>query len=444
MMIRKMCREAVPLTAGVLLLFFSFTMCSAQLMSGRLTTSFYGWQGRDTSLVKQNYLRAYENVQFNVGETHFFFNTNFQVSKDFGTVISSDPDLRLSSLVFQGRDLADMIDISVGRQFVFAGVGNGLMDGGVAKAKFLSGMVGVTAYGGYNVVQSRTINLKRNFSDNALYGAQVLFTPLTDGSIGLSYMNRSRKPEPFKAVRADSLFNPEVIEIEFAPVEEEYASVDAEYTLLRQKDGGRAIFNIYGRSDYDFNFERIARAQLFTRVSVLSNVNVTGEYLFRQPRVAFNSIFSVFETNSTQEAEGGVEYTPVPDLQTYVRYGYVSYTDDQSQRVRLGGTYHGVSISYTRNLGYEGDLNGVSLQAVYPVFERTLIPMIGFGYASYQVSQQAERNSVINGTLGATYRPMQMLSADIQLQWMRNRIYSNDARVFLKVSYWFSNRFLSF
>ncbi len=420
-----------------LLLFFSFTACTAQLMSGRFTTSFYGWQGRDTSLAKQNYLRAYENVQFNVGETHFFFNTNFQVSKDFGTVISSDPDLRLSSLVFQGRNIADMIDVSLGRQFVFAGVGNGLMDGGVAKARFLSGMIGVTAYGGYNVVQSRTINLKRNFSDNALYGAQILFMPVTDGSLGISYMNRSRKPESFKAVRADSLFNPEVIEIAYAPVEEEYASVDAEYTMSR-------VFNVYGRSDYDVNFERISRAQLFTRVSVLTNVNVTGEYLFRQPRVAFNSIFSVFETNSTQEAEGGIEYAPVPDIQTYVRYGYVSYTDDQSTRIRVGGTYRGVSVSYTRNLGYEGDLNGVSLQVVYPVFERTLIPMIGFGYASYQVSQQAEKNSVVNGTLGATYRPMQMLSVDIQMQWMRNRIYANDMRIFMKVSYWFSDRFLSF
>ena len=420
-----------------LLLFLSFATCAAQLMSGRFTTSFYGWQGRDTSLAKQNYLRAYENVQFNIGEPHFFFSTNFQVSKDFGTVISSDPDLRLSSLVFQGRNIVDMVDVSLGRQFVFAGVGNGLMDGGIAKARFFSGMIGVTAYGGYNVVQSRTINLKRNFSDNALYGAQILFMPVTDGSLGISYMNRSRKPEPFKAVRADSLFNPEVIEIAYAPVEEKYASVDAEYTMSR-------LFNVYGRSDYDVNFERISRAQLFPRVSVLSNVNVTGEYLFRQPRIAFNSIFSVFETNSTQEAEGGIEYAPVADIQTYVRYGYVSYTDDQSTRIRVGGTYRGVSVSYTRNLGYEGDLNGVLLQAVYPVFERTLIPMIGFGYASYQVSQQAEKNSVVNGTLGATYRPMQMLSADIQMQWMRNRIYANDMRIFMKVSYWFSDRFLSF
>ncbi|MDE3058044.1 MAG: hypothetical protein KGJ59_08820 [Bacteroidota bacterium] len=415
----------------------SFSLSSAQLMSGRFTTSFYGWQGRDTSLTKQNYLRAYENVQFNAGASRFFFNTNFQVSKDFGTVIGSDPDLRFSSLVLQGRNIAEMLDVSVGRQFVFAGVGNGLMDGGVVKARFLSGLIGLAAYGGYNVVQSHTINLKRNFSDNELYGAQILLTPLTDGSLSLSYMNRSRKPAPFKAVRADSLFNPEVIEIAYAPVEEEYASVDAEYALAN-------IFNVYGRSDYDVNFERISRAQLFTRVAVLSNVNVTGEYLFRQPRVAFNSIFSVFETNSTQEAEGGVEYTPAPEIRTYVRYGYVSYIDDHSQRIRVGGTYSGVSVSYTRNLGYEGDLNGVSLQAVCPLFERTLVPMVGFGYASYQISQQAEKNSVVNGTLGATYRPLQMLSANIQVQWLRNRMYSNDTRIFMQVSYWFSDRFLSF
>src|SRR5450830_496431 len=99
------------------IVFISFfvvaTTASAQLASGRFTTSFYGWQGRSASLEKQDYLRGYENVQLDFSHQHFSFNTNFQLSKDFGTVINTDPEMRLSSLTVRARDIADVANVSV-------------------------------------------------------------------------------------------------------------------------------------------------------------------------------------------------------------------------------------------------------------------------------------------------------------------------------------------
>lgn len=414
------------------LLVFAAT-ASAQLTSGRFTTSFYGWQGRSATLEKENYLRGYENVQYEFSQQRFSFHTNFQLSKDFGTIISTDPELRLSSLTLKARGIADLVDVSVGRQFVFAGVGNGLIDGGVAKAMFLDKKLGVTAFGGYNVIQSRTIDLKKSFPDNSLYGGQVTYEPVDNGIVGVSYMKRTRKPDPFTVVRADSLFNPYVVVMAFSPDEEEYASFDARYSVLNN-------VSLYGRSDYDFNFERISRTQLEARVGILSSLSATADYLFREPRLAYNSIFSVFNASSTQEIEAGLEYEVMPLLRTFARFATVHYTDDNSERITVGGTYDFVNLSYTQNFGYAGDLNGISVQAVYPMMERKLTPNIGIGYASYQVSDNAPKNTVFNSSVGATYRPEPSMSADAQVQWMHNPLYSNDVRVFLKVNYWFSER----
>ncbi len=415
------------------ILLFVTATASAQLATGRFTTSFYGWQGRNADLDIQNYMRGFENVQFDLSQQNFSFNTNFQYSKDFGTTIGTDPDLQLSSLVLRARNIADVGDISVGRQYVFAGVGNGLIDGAVAKAMLFDRRVGVTAYGGYNIIESRSIDLKESLPDNSLYGGQITVEPVENGIVGLSYMKMTRKPEPFTALRADSLFDPEVILIAYSPTEEEYASVDARYSFMNGA-------SLYGRSDYDFNFQRISRAEMEARVGIFSSLSATADYLYRQPEVAYNSIFSVFNTNSTQELEAGLDYEVMPLFHTFARYALVQYVDDNSQRVTVGGSYDIINVSYTQNFGYEGDLNGLSIQAVYPMMERKFVPNIGFGVAGYQMSDDAPKNTVVNGSVGATYRPLPAFSTDAQVQWMRNPLYSNNVRVFLKVNYWFSDR----
>lgn len=425
--------KAMKSTAIIVLIAIVVSASPAQLASGRLTTSFYGWQGRSASLAKQDYLRAYENVQLDFSRQLFSVSTNFQLSKDFGKVISTDPELRLSSLVVRARNIADLVDVSLGRQFVFAGVGNGLIDGAAAKATLFQKKVGVTAYGGYNVIQSRTINLDRAFPENSLLGGQVTVEPVDNGTVGLSYMKRTRKPEPFTALRADSLFNPYAVIIAASPFEEEYASVDCRYEFL-----GR--FDVYGRSDYDFNFERISRGQFYVRAGILQALNASVEYLFREPRIAYNSIFSVFTSNSTQEVELGVEYEVTPMVRTYGRFANVQYKDANSGRVTIGASADAVNVSYTHNLGYAGDLDGISVQAVCPMKERSFVPNLGFGLARYQLSDSDKKNTVLTTSVGTTYRPTPKLSADLQVQWMKNPLYANDLRLFAKVNYWFTER----
>ena len=415
------------------LILMCVSQAGAQSVSGRLTTSFYGWQGRDVNDAKLNFLRGYENVQFEANSGQFSFGTNLQVSNDFAASIGTDPELRLSSLVFKARRIADLVDVSVGRQFVFAGVGNGIIDGADLKFSFLQGKLGAQVYGGYNVVETRTLNWKKNLADNSLAGFQVTGSPIDNLLVGASYTNRRRSPDAFTVVRLDSLFNPYQVVLYSTPYEEEYASIDANYDVT-------TTINVYGRGDYDVNLERVSRAELNARVAVTPALAVTADILHREARLAYNSIFAVFNANSTQEVEGGVEYAFSPSFRTYARYGYVDYRDDNSQRLTIGGTYEFLSASFTRNIGFAGELNGIAIQAAYPLKDRVFVPMCAVGYGSYKISPDAETNNVFNGTLGLTYRPVPALSADIQAMYMQNRLYSNDTRIFLKVNYWFSTR----
>jgi hypothetical protein len=400
------------------------------MFTGRFTTSMYGWQGQKDSVTKQTYMRGYENVQLSLAGQRFGVYTNFQAANDFGTVINTDPELKLTQLVLRANGIAGLADVSVGRQFVFAGVGNGLIDGGLVKAALWDRRVGVTVYGGYNVVQSREINLNKSFADNSLYGAQVTVAPVDNGLVGISYMNRTRTTIRLKA---DSLFDPTEIINAHSPQEEQYTSLDARYSF---NEGAE----VSGRVDYDMDFERLSRAQGLARVLVMPALTVSAEYIFREPHIAYNSIFSVFNTSSTQEIEGGVEYEFSPVLKTYARYAHVQYTDESSGRLSIGGQYEFLNAAYTQNFGYAGELNGISVQAAYPVMEQKIIPSVALGYAGYKLDKDGPSNNVLSSSVGATYRPMPALSADLQFQYMSNTLYKSDARVFLKLTYWMNRQ----
>ncbi len=418
---------------GVSLSILLVSQTQAQFVTGRFTTSLYGWQGTDANASKLNFVRGYENVQLSANSGDFSFATNLQASNDFAAKIGTDPELRLSSLVLRARNIISLLDLSAGRQYVFGGVGNGIIDGLDLKSSLLGGLVSAQVYGGYNVMDTRVINWKKSLANNSFFGAQLTGRPLENLSLGLSYMNRRREPDAFTVVRLDSLLNPYLVTLYSTPYEEEYASVDANYDVLPD-------VNLYGRGDYDLNFERISRAELNARVGVLTSLYLTADVLHREPRVAYNSIFAVFNSNSTEEVEGGADYLIGAAIRTYARYAFVRYRDDNSQRLTLGGTYDIVSASFTHNFGFAGDLNGIALQAAYPLRDRVFIPMISAGYGSYKISPEAATNNVVNGSLGLTYRPVPSASANIQMQYTQNRLYSSDVRIYLNFTYWFSDK----
>ncbi len=98
------------------------------------------------------------------------------------------------------------------------------------------------------------------------------------------------------------------------------------------------------------------------------------------------------------------------------------------------------SASFSWNTGYGGELAALSANAGYPLFDNKLTPTIMAGYASYKLSEHAPQSDAMSLGAGAVYRPIPLLSLDMQVQWLQNNVYNNDVRLFFRASYFLSDQ----
>jgi hypothetical protein len=420
---------AVVLATGV-------TLAQAQLVNGRFMTSVYAWRQFDTVGSSINFVRAFQTVQLSIAQGDFSLQTYLQGAAG-GT--SGVGQVRFYNLYLNWSNIASMVDLSLGRQAVYAGVANGSIDGLKASARFWQDKIRVTGFVGATVANEFT-GIRKNIHDNLSLGGQVITTALPDFRIGISYLNRREERDPYVALRVrDTTFERALYYIETDSFAEEYGSADVSYVY-------QALFSLYGRYDYDFNLSRTSRGQGGARVNITNALALTADYIYRAPHVLYNSIFSVFPQNSVSEIEGGIEYAVTPTLRAFGKYAYVSYpanndiSKDKNNRWTVGLNSVYGSFSYAGSDGYAGQLQSLSLQGSYPLLNRLVTPSLGVSYASYRLSADAPRDNALAVLLGATLRPVNAFSCDIQGQWMTNRVYSGDMRLQVRLMYWFAER----
>ena len=405
----------------------------AQLVSGRFVTSFYTWQKFDTVGVSKTYLRAFESVQLSAAQGAFSLHTFLQGAANGTNSFGDLGKVRVYNLYLTWADIADAVELDLGRQALFAGVASGTIDGARATARFWDQKIRVTGFAGATVSDDFT-GIRKDIHDNNSVGGQILTTAVEDLQFGLSFMRRRQEQDPYWTVRArDTSFAPVPYYIANDPLAEEYGSADAYYTL-----GDRA--SLYGRYDYDFLLSKTSRGEGGARVNITDVLALTADYIYRSPNVSYNSIFSVFTMSSVSEFEGGVEYGFTPRLRGFARMAFVSYTDDKSHRWTLGVSSGYGSLSYSGSDGYAGQLQSVSVDGAYPLCDRMVIPTLGLSYASYRLSSVDTRDNALSVVLGTILRPMNAFSVDLQGQWLTNKVLAHDARLQAKLNYWFSDR----
>jgi hypothetical protein len=416
-----------------LLLVTAVASLPAQLVNGRFTTSFYSWEQYDTVGVSKAYLRAYQTVQLSVAQGDFVFHTFAQGVMNGANSFGDVGRVRFYNLYVTWTGFSRTLDLSLGRQAVFAGVGNGNIDGLTARARLLDDKITVTGYGGSTVKEEYT-GVRSDWHDNINVGGQVVTTLVPEARIGLSYMNRHEEYDPYWTTRArDSLGIPVPYYISGTSLARQLGSVDASYLC-------GDLLTAYGRYDYDFNFSETSRGEGGVRVHVMPSLDVTGDVFYRKPQIAFNSIFSAFAASSTTEIEGGVEYIVTPMVRVFGKLGSVSYTDDNSMRWTLGVNGGYGSVTYTGSSGFAGELTSFNAEGTYPFFDRTLLPSLGVSLVSYRLSADSPRDNALAVLLGATVRPLRSFSFDVQGQWMKNRLYDHDMRLQVRLLYWFAER----
>jgi hypothetical protein len=417
---------------AVLVFFVARSTVSAQIINGRLIGSIYTWEKFDSVDVSKKLVRGFQSALFDVTQGNFSLHTHVQVASLLQRKLDEVPDYRLPYLYIRYKNIADAADLSFGRMPYFVGVGVGTLDGALTTLRLFENKFRFTAYGGANVPLDLALQDWGPIKNNFVLGGQVLVSAVENTRLGASYVNRQRQRPGYWTSRADSLFNPTSVYVDPLLAKEQYVSGDASW--------GISDLNAHGRYDYDLNGKKSQRAQLGVRCYPTNDWVISADYIYRAPRVLYNSFFSVFNTSTINEFEGGVDYRVDPCLRAFVRGAYVKYEDDNSFRYTVGLAHDYASLSYRGNTGYAGELSTITAQGSYPFCDKMVIPTAGLTYASYRLNDKADRQNAVATVLGIILRPIQTLSVDFQGQWLNNKVAKSDFRLFGEVNFWFSER----
>jgi hypothetical protein len=422
---------------ALLLVWCGASAALAQRVNGRFVTSLYAWQRDDTIGVQHTYALGYQGLQFDVYQKDISLHAYLQGFNDFGGYtldpprISSGPQVRFYNLFLKVSKIANVLDLSLGRQPVYAGAGNGTIDGLLSRLQLAEGKAIVVGYAGGVPPPYQKAAVTENLDKNFMVGGQFIASPFGGMRFAGSYMNRRTEQPSYFAIRRDSINNALGVLVNPEPYSEQFLGFDANYR-------GTAPVSLYGRYEYDLNYDQISRGQLFSRLTITDRFAITGEYIYRSPRIPFHSYFSIFPRNSVKEIEAGAEYSFATSWRASGKFALVSYSSDDNRRYTLGLTNDYGGLSYSGSTGFDGELNSFSGQFYYPLLGRVLVPSLGLTYAEYRLSREAPVEHVFAGVLGSTVRPVPSFSFDLQLQWLNNRIAKRDIRGFFKLTYWFS------
>ncbi|HEY7752100.1 MAG TPA: hypothetical protein VH917_07385 [Ignavibacteriaceae bacterium] len=403
-----------------------------QNLNGRFSSSVYSFERIDTAEVSTNHLRTFQMLTLNFGKQNIWLRSYLNLETDIAEDLVYDPRLRFYNLYLDVNNLWDIVFVKLGRQPLFNSIGGGVFDGGTLGFDYKG--FRVLGYYGGNVPAYQKLEFTDDLSNDYVAGGELTVNALTDWRFAAKYINKNFLNPAYNTVRLDPDLNPIDVLIENNSNKYEFASAEISYSKPK-------LLRIDSRYQYDMTFETTSKVELSGRYEQVENLGVNLYYNYREPRIRYNSIFSVFDFGNTWEIEGGLDYRIQNKYTISGKFANVSFKDESSQRVTIGLNSPIGGITVRRNFGYAGELDVVSLYGAHTFLEGLITPNFGFSFTRYKQTESAPVNELVSLMAGTNIRPWRTFSVDLQGQYLNNKIYSNDLRLFLKLNYWFNTNF---
>ncbi len=416
----------VSLTLGLTALIFP------QNINGRFTSALYTFERFDTVNTSSTHARTFQMLYLTFGNRNVSLKTYMNLEGDIAENLVFDPRFRMYNFYLDVRNLFDLVYLKLGRQTLFNSAGGGIFDGLTLGLKYEG--FDIKGYYGGNVPAYQKFEFTDDLKNDFVAGGKFTVHSITNTRIALSYTNKNFKSISYFASRlTDELIDTSVL-IRNDSKQFEYLSGEVSYNLPEN-------FRIDTRYEYDLNFSTTSKFDITGRYEGIDNLGLTAYYNYREPRVRYNSIFSVFDFRNSQEIEIGGDYLINGIYKIIGRFANVSYEDESSQRVSIGLSTRWGTITGRKTFGYAGELDAISFYTAQTFLEGLLTPSFSFAYTSYKLSTDVSSNEMITLLLGLNYRPIRTLSFDAQGQFMNNKIYNDDFRLLLKLNFWFNAKF---
>jgi len=409
--------------------FFQTQEGTAQTIHGRLTTTFYAFQRHELNGETLNNLRAYQLLSFtvaNLGSPRLSFRAYALWNSDLRAAIRDDPRIWVYQAYFRYKSRFG--ELRLGRQRIFAGVGIGTIDGVRLKLR-VSRLADVEAYLGTQLPLSASRGFD-SWKDSHMFGLSLSSRVGSQTYIGVSFVQKNRTPRPY---REPGLFTGEQwLLYQGSSLQQRRVGLD-----LRHAFGPRASAS--GRFDFDLIHRRFHRVELNGRLGS-RRVHIGLDYIFRNPIVDANSIFSVFAQRSNAEIAGRVIYYFKRTLGVLVRFAHVMFEGKDTQRFTVALQLKRGYVGFNYQSGYGGNRGGIVGDLRYPVTRKIWL-RVGSNYVRYRLYGLGdEYSTALAGILGLNIRLARTLWLDVEGQGLQNRGLRSDFRLRVQVSYRFARR----
>jgi len=401
----------------------------SQNINGRFSSAVYSFERFINPNSSQTYIRSFQTLSLNVNKSKYSLKTRLNLEADLANSLVNDPRLRFYNLYFEGRKLYDLVSFKIGRQPIFNGIGSGVMDGASLKVKYMD--YSISGYFGGRAPSYQKLEVIENLSENYIAGGKITAAPIDGLSMKLSYVDKRFHRESYTAQRLDQDFILRPYKVNHKSNQFNFVSASASYK-------SKYDFDVYTKFDYDLNFDVPSKFEISGDYEATEKIGINLYYNFREPRIRYNSIFSVFNYGNTQEIEAGFDYKYDKNFTVIGKFGNVLYEDDTSQRITIGVNSGYGSINYRKTFGFAGELDAVSLFTAKSFMDGFVTPSIGLSYSNFKLSENSKSNGVMSILTGVNLRPWRKFSFDLQAQYFSNEIYKNDLRLFFKVNHWFN------
>jgi len=411
----------------VLALGFSAT-AGATILSGRIGVSSYLWERSELDSTDTRHWQNAGTLGLRLGRIaarDLEIATTLRGRLDSRSQGGNVDDYHVYDLYARWRKIARSLDVTVGRHRINWANGAVGIDGGSADVRFwkgweLGGYVGSLSPGDGRFKMT-------DYDEGHAIGARLGNRSKSLGTIFLTFAERR--------------------------VRRSYGSADVDDLAARNYgiDWRKSLprfGSLYGNLLFDQTRMRIERGHLSARWDATPGISLQGQYRYRRPRIAYNSIFWVFGDSEYREGRLRLLVRVNPNWTLTVGGALVDIGDDAAQRFDIGVSHRYVSLMVHAKSGASGTTTALSGDLMYPLNDLWTLRG-GSHYSIYElIENQDESNSEASAWAGVRWQWMPQSSWDLEAQYLTQNLTTmtafagdeSDFRIIARFSWWFFNR----
>ncbi len=405
---------------------FCYSWTYAQTMNARFTTVVYTYEQQENDSSSANHLRAYQLAQLTIGKMglpNLSFHTYLQLSGDLLDEAKSDPRLWIYNCYLNLKDIADAVDLSVGRQRIYAGVGYGTVDG-LQVLYHMKDYFKIKMYAGMLAPLRKSDDIEELKTENLSYGFHLTSSKINKLNLGLSFTNLSRPQVKYSST---GLYTGDFrIDYPLPALQKQLLGLDVSSDILPK-------VRLNGRLDFNLRSDEVKRGEFGARYFINRDLEIGLDYIYRMPYVDYNSIFSVFEMNANQELAFHTSYRWSAFYFT-LQFADVLFEGDDSQRFGAGCSWKSYYLGFHHRSGYGGNSDGLTANVSYPIRDQLRLSLSSY-FTSYRLFETDSREQAIAGAAGVNWMPVRNLTIQAETQLLKNERFSHDIRFYFRGSY---------